>query len=166
MRPPLSAPPTRKRDRRSAVVGAVGAVDVGGTAEFGGQHHHSIAPGRTHVCLDRSKGVIERAKQLRQAPLRNAFVEMRIPAIERQRADTRPVGLRQKFCSRAGGLGEIGAHLRGSGTSRFLRHVAGLLDRGHPGVVFQHAGELHIGVAVEIEQALHRIGTGGRRALR
>ena len=72
--------------------------------------------------------IVERAEQLRQPAIGDAFVDMRIPAVERERADARTVGLRQKFRGIAGGLGEIGAHLAGTGTAGLLRHIARVLD--------------------------------------
>ena len=44
-------------------------------------------------------------------PLDRALVDVGVPAVERERADPRPVSARQELARRAGGLGEIGAHL-------------------------------------------------------
>ena len=97
---------------RGAVIGAVGAVDARGAAELGDERHHGLAPGLAHVGFDRRDRAVERAEQLASRPLTRALVDMRVPAVERERADARSVRPREELRRRAGGLGEIGAHLR------------------------------------------------------
>ena len=76
------------------MIGTLGAVDASRTAEFGRERDNGLPPGRAHIGLDRGERFVQRAEQLRQAALRNAFVEMGVPAVERERADARPIGLR------------------------------------------------------------------------
>jgi hypothetical protein len=93
---------------------------------------------------------------------------MGVPAVERERADARPVRLRQKFRGIAGSLGKIGAHLCGTRAALFLAHphIAGLLDSGQFGIVFEHARKLCIGMAVEVEEPLHGVLARRLHALR
>ena len=150
-----------ERNRRGAVVGAFGAVDARGAAELGDQRHYRLMPCRPHIGFDRGKCAVERAEQLREAAVGNALVGVRIPAVERQCADPRPVGLPQKFRRGACGLGKITAHLRRTGASRLLRHVAGMLNRCEPGALVDRGGKPRVGMAIGVEQALH--GVGARR---
>ena len=148
------------------MVGAFGAVDARGAAKLGHNRHHSLTPRRAHVGLDSRERAIKRAKELRQAPLGDAFVVMGVPTVEGERADARPVGLRQKFCRGAGRFGEISAHLSGAGPARLLTHTADLLDRRQLGIVFEHGREFGIGMAIKFEQALRGIGVRRLNALR
>ena len=81
------------------MVGATGAVDAGSAAKFGGKRDHGLAPRGPHIAFGRSQRFVQRAKQLRQPALRDAFVEMGIPAVEGECADPRPIGLRQELRS-------------------------------------------------------------------
>jgi len=143
----------KERDRRGAVVGAVGAVDTRGAAEFGGKRDYGILPGTAHIGFDGGERIVERAEELRQSAGRDAFIDMRVPAVERKRADARTIRLRQKSRGIAGGVREIGAHLRRPWTAGFLAyaHIARLFDGRQLGIIFQHACELGIGMAIEIE---------------
>src|SRR5262245_41764302 len=100
-----------QHDRGGPVVGAVRTVDARRAAELGDEHHHGLAPRRSHVFLDSGESPIERAQQLRQPASCDAFIIMCVPAVERERADARTVGLRQELCGGANGLGEIGTQL-------------------------------------------------------
>ena len=89
---------------------------------------------------------------------------MRVPAIERERTDARPVGAREEFGGRAGGLGEERAHLRGEAlrdrSSLGRRHaggVAGARHRGQVAAADDRAGELRIGVVIEVDQPGHGV---------
>src|SRR6185312_4738663 len=107
-------------DRAGAVIGAVVAVDARRAAELGDDRHDSLAPRRAHVLLDRRDGAVERAEQRCKAAALRTFVDMRVPAIEGQRADARPVGTREELRRRARRLGEIGAYLRTLALRRLL----------------------------------------------
>ena len=91
------------------------------------------------MVFDGAESRVERAEQLRQASFGDAFVVMGVPAVERERADARAVGLRQKFCGGAGGFGEIGARVRRTRAARLLRHSPDMLDRGQLDVVVERA---------------------------
>src|SRR6516164_11491311 len=97
-----------QHDGGGAVVGAISTVDARRAAEFGDEHHHGLAPRRSHIVLDGGESRIECAQQLRQPASCDAFVIMRVPTTKSERADARTVGLRQELRGGANGLGEIG----------------------------------------------------------
>ena len=83
----------------------------------------------------------------------DAFVEVGVPPVERERADARTVGLRQKFRRSAYRLGEIGTQLSDVWTGNFAGWF--LLDAVLPNqrcelfAAFEYALELWIGAAVK-----------------
>ena len=77
------------------MIGTAGAVDAGSAAELGDERDHRLAPGGAHIAFYRRQRAIERTEQLRQPAIDHAFIDMRIPAVERQRPDARPLGIRQ-----------------------------------------------------------------------
>ncbi len=143
------------------MVGAVGTVDARRAAEFGDEHHHGLAPRRSHVFPDGGESVIERAQQLRQPASRDAFIVMCVPTVERERADARTVGLRQELRGGTNGLGEIGTQLRevgaGSLAERLLIHAAGRRNCRELRAAFKDAREVDIGVPIKVQQSQDRV---------
>lgn len=139
---------------------ALGAVDAGGAAELGDQHHDRFAPGRAHAFLDRSERTVEGAEQRRQASSDRTLVDVGVPAVEGERADPRPVGAGEELRGGAGGLGEIGAHLLDAAELDHRALILGLaLDAagtrqgGEADAVFEQPRQSRIGVAIEVEEA-------------
>ena len=95
---------------RRAMIGAVGAVDANGAAEFGDRDDDRVPPGVAEVGLERVEGGVEPLKALGEQALRRALVLMGVETVEGQRRDPRPVG-------------------RGKQARRALRRNAHLLDR-------------------------------------
>src|SRR5262249_2652650 len=114
-----------------------------------------------HVFLDGGESPVERAQQLRQPASCDAFIIMCVPAVERERADARTVGLCQELCGGANGLGEIGTQLSEVGASnlanRLLLHAAGRSNCRELGAAFNDAREVDISVPIEVQQAQDRI---------
>ena len=76
------------------MVGTIGAVDTRRAAKLGRQRDHRFAPSHAHVGFNLGERLVQRPEQLRQPALRDAFIEMGVPAIERERADARAIRLR------------------------------------------------------------------------
>src|SRR5262245_51044783 len=150
-----------QHDGGGAVVRAISTVDVRRAAEFGDEHHHGLAPRRSHVFSDGGESVIERAQQLRQPASRDAFIVMCVPTVERERADARTVGLRQELRGGTNGLGEIGTQLRevgaGNLADRLLVHAAGRRNCGELRAAFKDAREVDIGVPIKVQQSQDRV---------
>ena len=87
----------KQRDGAGAVVGAFGAVDARGAAEFGGNHDHGVAPARAEPAFELRQRAVETAEQLRQTPGGAAFIGVGIPAVEGERGDARAVIGRHQF---------------------------------------------------------------------
>src|SRR3981081_48300 len=49
-------------DPAGAVIGAIGAIDAGGTAKLGDDRHDGLAPGTTHGTFDGTDSPVESAK--------------------------------------------------------------------------------------------------------
>jgi hypothetical protein len=105
------------------MVGAVGAVDPNGAAEFGDRDDDRVPPGVVEVGLERVEGGVEPLQPLGQQALRPALVLMGVETVEGQRRDPRPLRCRKQ----AGG--ELGFSFRplpayfpgdASGTDRIL----------------------------------------------
>ena len=96
----------------------------------------------------------------------DALVEVRIPTVERERADARPVRLRQKFGGGARRFGEISAYLPGIRYPRLLRHRVRQFNGRKIGIVFERACEFGIGMPVEIKQAMDRVVARRHETLR
>lgn len=73
-----------------AVIGAAGAVDVRGAAEFGGDDHDRAPPHRADRLMERLEAGIEFADLARDD---RRFVRVRVPAIIFDKCDARPAGL-------------------------------------------------------------------------
>jgi hypothetical protein len=113
-----------------------------------------------HIGLDRSESAIECAEQLRQPAVDQTLVDVGVPAVERERADTRTVRVRQEPCRRPRGFCEIGAHLVDVADLDDRSHLARLAirqsrrrERREVNAFFQHVRKFRIGVAIEVEQA-------------
>src|ERR1700724_3991453 len=106
---------------RSAVVGAVSAVEARGAAEFGYEHDHRLMPGVAHLALDRGNRAIERTEQVGKPALDDALVDVGVPAVKGERADPRTLRLREEFGRGAGRVGKVGANL---GDAAALDHRA------------------------------------------
>jgi len=127
-------------------------------AELGDERHHRLAPGRPHVGLHRGERGIEPAEQLRQPAIDGALVVVGIPAVKREGANARTVGVGQKLRGRSGRLGEIGAHLVDVSDLDRRPHLARLAGgrrtwrQGRErDALFKHARERRVGVAIEVE---------------
>ena len=83
---------------------------------------HAVA----HVRLDRRERAVERAEQRREPAAVGALVDVRVPAVEGERADARAVGAREEFRRGAGRVGEEGAHLRGEACGHRLPSVGSI----------------------------------------
>ena len=110
------------------------------------------------LLLIASSAPLSAPKQLRQPTVGDAFVEMRIPAIERERADTRSVRPRQEFRCGTGDLSEVSTHLARATPLGFRTLSRRMLDRGQFAVVLEHARQFHIGMPIKVEQALRGVG--------
>ena len=95
----------KQRDRASAMIGAIGAVDTCGAAELGGDHNHRIFPALAEAAFEFCQRAVETRQQLRETADRPALIGMGIPAIESQRRDARAVICRHQprrtFCREA-----------------------------------------------------------------
>ena len=97
----------KERGRRRAMVGAVGAVDANGAAEFGDRDDDRVGPGVAEVGLESVEGGVEPPEALGEHAFRRALVLMGVETVEGQRRDPRPVGRRKE----AGGALRREAHL-------------------------------------------------------
>src|SRR5262249_53554632 len=91
----------------------------------------------------------------------NAFIVMRVPTVERERADARTVGLRQKLRGGSYGVGEIGTQLSEVGAGNLaggpLLHAAGRPNTREPRAAFKDAREIGVGVPIEVQQSHNRV---------
>ncbi len=122
-------------DRAGAVVGADRAVDAGGAAEFGDDHHHCVGPALLESALEGSQRVVQPAQKPGEAAGRAALVGVGVPTLEGERSDAGAViggdELRRAFRDLAHALGIVGS-AAGAGVAHPLaRHDA--LDVGAGG---------------------------------
>src|SRR5262245_15258024 len=162
-----------ERNCCGAVIGTGGAVDAGGATELSDKRHHGLAPSVAYSGLDRPEGGIECAEQLSQPAVHHTLVIVGVPAVERERADTRTVWVRQELRRCAGSFGEIGAHLVDVADLNDGTHFARLAirqprrrERRQANALFQHARERRIGVTIEVEQARRGVVTHRRQPRR
>jgi hypothetical protein len=93
---------------------------------------------------------------------------VRVPAVEGERADARPLGRCQEFRGRACRLGEVGAHLGNAANldrrtllARFAVERAGTCDRRDPDAILEHARKGRIAVAIKLEKPQRRLVANG-----
>ena len=122
------------------------------------QRDDGVGPRLAHVGFDRGDRAVEGAEQIGKPALHSPFIDVRVPAIEGQCTDARAVRPGEELRRRAGGLGEIGAHLgdaaglhRRAAVGRPRIHAAGMGDCGDTDTLLKNTGEGRVGVAVQIE---------------
>ena len=104
------------------------------------------------AALDRRQRAVERTEQNRQPAMRSAFVGVRIPAIESERADARAIRTSHEARRAGCGFGEIGKQ-RSPGLWSIASFVHATGDRCQSVTFFQRVRKHRISVAVEIKQA-------------
>src|SRR6516225_5457737 len=95
---------------------------------------------------------------------------MGIPAVERERADPRPIGLRQELRSGTCRFGKVSADLSWAGSwarhARLLPVARPFYGRRKLGIVFKNAGKSRVAIAIESEKPPHGIFTRQQHPLR
>ena len=148
------------------MVGAGGAVDAGGAAEFGDDDDGRVFPARAQTLLKFLQRAVEPAEQLRQPPRRAALIGMGVPAVEGESRDARAVigrhQARRARRRRAHGGGVAAAAPFGGVRAHALplRHLVRV------DAISQGAGERWIAVAVKVHDAHREIIGGDRHELR
>ena len=148
------------------MIGSHGTVDAGRAAEFGDRHDRGVLPTLAQALLEFVECAVEAAEQIGQSSGRAAFVDVRIPAIEGERGDARPVigrhqaGRALRGLAHAGGAVQAALRLHRSGARGIVPcHPVGIETflQGHR--------EQGIAVVVEVEHARRQAVAGLRQCL-
>lgn len=84
---------------RGTVIGAVVAIEARRATEFRNEGDDSLVPSLTHIRLDPGNRAVKRTKQIGETALPGAFVDMRVPSIKGQRADSGPSDCARNFAA-------------------------------------------------------------------
>src|ERR1035437_3380229 len=83
----------------------------------------------SHAAFDCGNCTVERSEQIGESAARSTFGGMGIPAVERERPDTRPIRPCHKLRGGAGRFGEVSAYARRPAGNRSEEHTSELQSR-------------------------------------